>query len=87
MLLTARGQRVDSKPVEHQWLWREIEALGSNDPDKYLESVGELIGALVEVSSFFLTGWAHSSGEEADAIIALTRRICEETYGPHDSDS
>ncbi len=82
-LLTARRQQVDTQPVEHQWLWDEIERLSSNnkDPAQYLESIGELIGALVEVSSFFLTGWAHSSGEDAEAIVAVTRRICEETYG------
>jgi hypothetical protein len=86
-LLTARRQADDSKPIETQWLWDEIENLGSEeDSTKFLEAMGELIGALVEVLSFFLTGWAYSSGEDAEVIIALTRRICEETYGSQDSD-
>ena len=82
-LLTARRQSDDSEPIQSQWLWDEIESLGSSseDPAHYLESIGELIGALIEVSSFFLNGWARSSGEDAEAIIAVTRRICEETYG------
>jgi hypothetical protein len=81
-LLTARRQHDDSQPIENQWLGDEIRKLrGDEDPAQYLASIGELIGALVEVSSFFLTGWAHSSGEDAEAIIAVTRRIGEETYG------
>ena len=78
-LIAARRQNTDSA-FDNEWLWDEIRQLRvqGNDPSEYLESVGKLIGALIEVSSFFLTGWARSSGEDPEAIIALTRRICEE---------
>jgi hypothetical protein len=81
-LLSARRQGIDEPPIDNQWLWGEIRQLRDNegDPGKYLESIGNLLGALIEVSSFFLTGWAHSSGEDAEAIIAMTRRICEDNY-------
>lgn len=84
-LLSARRQEIDRSPMENQWLWDEIRQLGAeeDDPAKYLEAIGNLIVAFIEVSSFFLSGWAHSAGEEAEAIIAVTRRICEETYGDH----
>jgi hypothetical protein len=81
-LLSARRQANEESPIDNQWLWDEIRQLGSDedDPSRYLESIGHLIGALIEVSSFFLTGWAHSSGEDAETIIAVTRRICEDHY-------
>jgi hypothetical protein len=80
-LLTARRQNIDT-PLDDQWLWDEVRQLhvDSDDPAAYLESIGKLIGALIEVSSFFLTGWAHSSGEDPEAIVALTRRFCEVLY-------
>ena len=82
-LLSARRQVIDEAPMDKQWLWGEIRQLSAEheDPEQYLESIGNLIGALIEVSSFFLTGWAHSSGEDPEAIIAVTRRICEDHYG------
>jgi hypothetical protein len=81
-LLSARRQSLDESPMDDKWLWDEIRRLGADqdDPSKYLESIGNLIAALIEVSSFFLTGWARSSGEDAEAIIAVTRRICEDRY-------
>jgi hypothetical protein len=81
-LVTARRQDAGDSPMDNQWLWDEVRRLRGEgeDPSKYLESFGILVGALIEVSSFFLTGWAHSSGEDPEAIIALTRRICEELY-------
>jgi hypothetical protein len=82
-LLSARRQDLDGSPMDNQWLWDEIHRLGADeeDPSQYLERIGNLIAAFIEVSSFFLTGWAQSAGEDAEAIIAVTRRICEETYG------
>lgn len=82
-LVSARRQDMDESPMDNRWLWDEIRQLGADedDPINYLESVGNLIAAFIEVSSFFLSGWAHSAGEDAEAIIAVTRRICEQTYG------
>jgi D-Tyr-tRNAtyr deacylase len=87
-LIAARRQNDDSA-LDNEWLWGEIRQLRveGSDPTKYLESVGRLVGALIEVSSFFLTGWARSSGEDPEALIALTRRICEEQYTDHGSNS
>jgi hypothetical protein len=87
-LLTARRQNIDA-PLDDEWLWDEVRQLRGegDDPTAYLESVGKLIGALIEVSSFFLTGWAHSSGEDPEAIVALTRRFCEVLYTTPESAS
>ena len=81
-LLAARRQDTGDSPMDNQWLWNEIRRLRDEEeePIRYLESIGALVGALIEVSSFFLTGWANSAGEDPEAIIALTRRICEEQY-------
>ena len=87
-LVTARRQDAGDSPMDNQWLWDEVRRLRGEgeDPSKYLESIGSLVGALIEVSSFFLTGWAHSSGEDPEAIIALTRRSaksCTSAKDPH----
>ena len=86
-LLTARRQDTGESPMDDQWLWDEIRHLRGEgeDPSRYLESIGNLVGALIEVSSFFLTGWARSSGEDPETIVALTRRICEEQYSSETS--
>jgi hypothetical protein len=88
-LLAARRQDTGDSPMDNQWLWNEIRRLRDEEeePIRYLESIGALVGALIEVSSFFLTGWANSAGEDPEAIIALTRRICEEQYTDHGSSS
>lgn len=52
-----------------------------DDSSRYLESIGKLLGALVEVSSYFLAELAKSSGQEPEELLALTRRICEEHFG------
>ena len=65
-------------PSQNKWLEDEIRNLRtSDDPMQYMASMGALIGALLQLLSSFLDGWALASGQDAEALLAITRRINE----------
>jgi hypothetical protein len=65
-------------PSQNKWLEDELRSLStSDDPVQYMASMGALIGAFLQLLSTFLDGWALASGQDAEALLAVTRRINE----------
>jgi hypothetical protein len=70
---------------ESDWLKQEMKALRtSDDPIEYVATLGSMMAALTQVANYLLIGWAGSTGQSPEDLVAIVRHIVETEIGTAD---
>jgi hypothetical protein len=81
-MLTAYREDGITGTGDTAWMVDEFRNLGTTgDIDAYLASIGDLIGALMQISSTFLEGWGRAQGTDGATMLAIVRKLNDRELG------